>query len=177
MISVWVSVIWPIKNFPSFSLATFLIAGNAFALWLGIDPPEVFLFVFLPPLLLDSALTLDWFLFKKLSLQIFSLAFLVVVLGAALATPVLLYGLRLVHSGWLWQHAALFSAVVSATDAIAIGAVLHQAAGPTHLLALLEGESLLNDASALTIFELLRHVVVKIANEGDTAAEPFLQVR
>lgn len=33
--------------------------GNAFSIWLGIDP-ELFFFVFLPPLLLDSALSVDW---------------------------------------------------------------------------------------------------------------------
>ena len=39
--------------------------GNAFTLWLGIDPPEVFFYAFLPPLLLDSALSIDYFLFIK----------------------------------------------------------------------------------------------------------------
>jgi hypothetical protein len=39
--------------------------GNAFTLWLGIDPPEIFFYAFLPPLLLDSALSIDYFLFHK----------------------------------------------------------------------------------------------------------------
>ena len=39
--------------------------GNALTLWLGINPPELFFYAFLPPLLLDSALSLDYFLFKK----------------------------------------------------------------------------------------------------------------
>ena len=39
--------------------------GNAFTLWLGIDPPEIFFYAFLPPLLLDSALSIDFFLFRK----------------------------------------------------------------------------------------------------------------
>ena len=39
--------------------------GNAISLWLGMQPAEVFFYVFLPPLLLDSAVRVDYFLFKK----------------------------------------------------------------------------------------------------------------
>lgn len=39
--------------------------SNAITLWLGIKPADVFLYVFLPPLLLDSAVRTDFFTFKK----------------------------------------------------------------------------------------------------------------
>ena len=39
--------------------------GNAIAWWLGIQPYELFFYVFLPPLLLDAAVRIDIFLFKK----------------------------------------------------------------------------------------------------------------
>lgn len=39
--------------------------GNAISLWLGIQPPDLFFYAFLPPLLLDSALSIDYFLFHK----------------------------------------------------------------------------------------------------------------
>ena len=39
--------------------------GNSIAWWLGIRPYELFLYVFLPPLLLDAAVRIDWFLFKR----------------------------------------------------------------------------------------------------------------
>ena len=45
---------WPVCRF-----------GNAISLWLGMQPAEVFFYVFLPPLLLDSAVRVDYFLFKK----------------------------------------------------------------------------------------------------------------
>lgn len=51
--------------------------GNAFSIWLGVNPPSLFFYAFLPPLLLDSALSLDYFLFKKVMLQILAFAFLV----------------------------------------------------------------------------------------------------
>ena len=41
--------------------------GNAISLWLGIQPPDLFFYAFLPPLLVDAALRLDWFLFSKAS--------------------------------------------------------------------------------------------------------------
>lgn len=41
--------------------------GNAVTLWLGISPPELFFYAFLPPLLVSSALQLDFFIFKKVS--------------------------------------------------------------------------------------------------------------
>jgi hypothetical protein len=34
--------------------------SNASALWLGLDPPDIFFYVLLPPLLLDAAVRLDW---------------------------------------------------------------------------------------------------------------------
>ena len=39
--------------------------GNSIAWWLGIQPYELFLYIFLPPLLLDAAVRIDFFLFKK----------------------------------------------------------------------------------------------------------------
>jgi hypothetical protein len=39
--------------------------SNALTVWLGMRPTFLFFEAFLPPLLLDSALRLDFFLFKK----------------------------------------------------------------------------------------------------------------
>jgi NhaP-type Na+/H+ or K+/H+ antiporter len=39
--------------------------GNSIAIWLGINPWQLFFYVFLPPLLLDAAVRIDWYLFKK----------------------------------------------------------------------------------------------------------------
>ena len=39
--------------------------GNAIALWLGIRPADVFVFVFLPPLLLYDAARSDFFMLRK----------------------------------------------------------------------------------------------------------------
>ena len=39
--------------------------GNGTTLWLNIQPYELFFYIFLPPLLLDAALKIDWYVFKK----------------------------------------------------------------------------------------------------------------
>ena len=41
--------------------------GNSLALWLGISPAELFLYVFLPPMLLDSAVRIDFYIFRKVN--------------------------------------------------------------------------------------------------------------
>ena len=74
--------------------------GNAFTLFLGVDPPGLLLYGFLPPLLLDAALGLDWFNFRKVAHHVVSYAILIVLATAAGLTPLLLYGLRLADQGW-----------------------------------------------------------------------------
>lgn len=39
--------------------------GNSVAIWLGIQPYELFFYIFLPPLLFDAAIRIDYFLFKQ----------------------------------------------------------------------------------------------------------------
>lgn len=39
--------------------------SNASALWLNMEPPDLFVYVFLPPLLLQSAMFMDLFLLRK----------------------------------------------------------------------------------------------------------------
>lgn len=44
--------------------------SNAIAHWLGMTPADLFLYIFLPPLLLDSSVRTDYFVFKKVGLTI-----------------------------------------------------------------------------------------------------------
>ena len=39
--------------------------GNSVALFLGVEPADIFLYVFLPPLLFEAAVRIDYFIFKK----------------------------------------------------------------------------------------------------------------
>ncbi|BDA42347.1 probable Na(+)/H(+) antiporter NhaH at N-terminal half [Coccomyxa sp. Obi] len=128
--------------------------GNSIAWWLGIEPYELFLYVFLPPLLLDAAVRIDFFLFKKAWVKILTLAFLVVIGSCGLLIPIMLYMLDLRSDGWTWQYVALFGSMCASTDAVAIVATMKTSGGPKSLRLLLEGESLLNDASSITLFTI-----------------------
>lgn len=41
--------------------------SNASAMWMGMNPPDIFLYIFLPPLLLDSASRIEFFMFRKVN--------------------------------------------------------------------------------------------------------------
>ncbi|CAL5219904.1 g1831 [Coccomyxa viridis] len=135
--------------------------GNSIAWWLGIEPYELFLYVFLPPLLLDAAVRIDFFLFKRAWVKILTLAFLVVGGSCGLLIPIMLYVLDLRSEGWTWQYCALFGSMVASTDAVAIVSTMKASGGPMSLRLLLEGESLLNDASSITLFTIFLSEVME----------------
>jgi monovalent cation:H+ antiporter, CPA1 family len=53
-----------------------------------------------------------------------------------------------------WKHALVFGAIISATDPIAVVAIFKNLGVPKRLSVLLEGESLLNDGTAIVFFTL-----------------------
>ncbi|KAI8472713.1 MAG: Sodium/hydrogen exchanger family-domain-containing protein [Monoraphidium minutum] len=150
--------------------------SNSLNIWLGIAPWQLFFYVFLPPLLLDAAVRIDWYMFRKVMVQVVTMAFLVVGAGCALMVPIMLYLLRLKDSGWNWLHACMFGAIVASTDAVAIVSIMKTSGGPKRLRIILEGESLLNDASGLTLFEVFFHQVMIYASNPDEAKEPVAKV-
>ena len=74
--------------------------GNAFTLFLGIEPPELLLYGFLPPLLLATALSLDWFVFIRIVNRTSLYGFGLVVLSIIISLPLMLYGIGLEAIGW-----------------------------------------------------------------------------
>lgn len=44
---------------------THVSRSNASSLWLGMRPADIFVFVFLPPFLVDLAVRIDYFMLKK----------------------------------------------------------------------------------------------------------------
>ena len=134
--------------------------GNSISWFLSIVPYELFFYIFLPPLLLDAGARIDYFLFKRALLQVLTAAFLVVGFTTAAMIPLLLYVLRLSERGWGWQHVALLGSMLASTDAVAIINVMKERGGPRRLRVLLEGESLLNDASSFTLFSIFLSYVL-----------------
>jgi CPA1 family monovalent cation:H+ antiporter len=112
--------------------------------------------VFLPGLLFEAAYYLDFRQFWRNRLAISALALPGVVAAIALTalilTPVA-NTLQLVQ-GFTWKHALVFGAIISATDPIAVVAIFRNLGVPKRLSVLLEGESLLNDGTAIVFFML-----------------------
>lgn len=129
-----------------------LIGGGALAFVPGIPTiqldPELVLVIFLPPLLMDGAWFTAFAPFRRHLGGIVSLA-----VGAVLfTTAVVAFVTKLVVPDLPWAACAALGAIVSPPDAVSARAVLQRVTLPRRLMTLLEGESLLNDATGLVLF-------------------------
>ncbi len=114
---------------------------------------DLVFFVFLPVLIFESAFTIDSKLLLKNLAPILILAIPIMLLSTAI-TAVLVY-LGIDHpTGFPWIAALLTGALLSATDPVAVVALLKQGGTPKRLATLIEGESLFNDATAIVVFSL-----------------------
>ncbi len=112
-----------------------------------IDSNIVF-YIFLPPLLFAAAYFTSWSEFKKNIRPISLLAFGLVITtmcGIAVVVKWLIPSLT-------WPMAFLFGAIVSPPDASAAATVTRKVGFPRRLQSILEGESLINDATALVCY-------------------------
>jgi len=129
-----------------------LLGGLVVGLIPGIPPleldPEIVFLVVLPPLLYVSAFLTPIRDFRANLKNISSLA---VGLVAASAAVVAAAAMVLVP-GMTWPLAVALGAIVSPPDAVAATAIAQRLAVPRRVVSILEGESLLNDATALTIY-------------------------
>ncbi|WP_426956598.1 Na+/H+ antiporter [Muricoccus radiodurans] len=112
--------------------------------------PELALAFFLPPLLQASAWRTDWHQFRFNIRAILLLAVGCVVF-TALCVAVMM---KLVLPELPWAAAIALGAVVAPPDAVAAASVLARLPIPRRLVTVLEGESLVNDASSLVLFRL-----------------------
>lgn len=143
--------------------------SNAMAIWIDVSPPDLLYYAFLPPLLVDGAMRLDWRIFRRVSVHVVLTAVVMVLLTALTLTPIVLYVMRFASRGWSWVHGALLASMLAATDAIAATAILKQGGGPERLVVLLEGEAMLNDASGITLFAAF----FKLFERHESPSEPF----
>jgi len=114
-----------------------------------LDPSLVFL-IFLPPLLYSAAWTTSWREFRHNLVLISLLAIGLVgftVWGVAEFSEHFITALD-------WKSGFLLGAVVATTDAIAATSIAHSIGLPRRIVDILEGESLLNDATGLLALEL-----------------------
>ena len=112
-----------------------------------LEPDLVFL-VFLPPLLFADAINSSWRDFRENWRPIFLLS---VGLVFATAGSVMIAAHFLLHIAW--GPAFVLGAVLGPTDTVAVSAILERFKIPRRMTAILRGESLVNDATALVLFE------------------------
>ncbi len=117
--------------------------------------PEIVFFVFLPPLLYEAAWSTSWHDFKKLKRSITLLATGLVLFTTTMVAVAAHY----IIPGFSWPLAFLLGAIISPPDAVAATSVTKGLNVPKRVLTILEGESLLNDASGLIAF---RYAVIAV---------------
>jgi len=111
--------------------------------------PELALALFIAPVLLDSAYDTS-----LRDLQRYRLSLLLLALGAVVFTAVVVAFVGWKMAGLPIAAAIALGAIVAPPDAVAASAVLNQFKVPHRLTAILQGESLLNDATALLIYRI-----------------------
>ncbi|WP_433323813.1 Na+/H+ antiporter [Spirillospora sp. CA-294931] len=111
---------------------------------------ELVLMGFLPPLIYNAAFFTAPREARADAVPIVTLAF-----GLTAVTTFAVAGtVHLIMPGLGWPAAIAFGAAVAPTDAVAATGVLQRVGAPRRLVTILEGESLINDGVALTIFGL-----------------------
>lgn len=110
--------------------------------------PELALALFLPPLLQVSAYRTDWPAFRSNLRPILLLAVGAVFFSAAAVALVA----KLMVPGLPWWAAVALGAIVAPPDAVAASSVLKKFKLPKRIVVVLEGESLINDASSLVLY-------------------------
>src|SRR5262245_26871963 len=134
---------------------------------LVLDPTVVFS-LFLPPILFAAAYFTSWRDFKQNRRPIFLLAF-----GLVLFTMTLVaVAIRAVGLNVPWPVAFLLGAIVSPPDASAATAIIKKLGVPRRLVTIIEGESLVNDATALVAY---RFALTAIATGSFSLGQAVLQ--
>jgi len=155
----------------------FLALGGAVLAFLPGAPkfsidPGVALALFVAPVLLDAAYDTSPRDLRDNWVAVASLA----VVSVLLTTFVVAVVARALVPAMPWAAAIALGAIVSPPDAAAATAVLRQLRPPHRILTILEGESLLNDASALLIYRLAVGAVAMNAFSIGTLAPTLLLV-
>src|SRR6202022_3351090 len=111
-----------------------------------LEPDMVFLFL-LPPLLYPAALFTSWRDFRANLSPILLLA-----IGLVLLTTAFVAVVAHALTGLPWAAAFVLGAIISPTDAVAATAITSRLRVPRKIVTVLDGESLVNDATALVAY-------------------------
>jgi len=130
------------------------VFGDSYTMWTGIDP-HLLLFTLLPALLAGDAMTIDTSVAKKVYLQCLWLAGPGVLVGGFGAAFFLW-----VYLGWDFWLCLCAGAILCATDPVAVVALLKELGASPMLTVQIQGESLLNDGTAIVLY-LISYAIVR----------------
>ncbi|XP_077865611.1 sperm-specific sodium:proton exchanger-like [Saccoglossus kowalevskii] len=119
--------------------------------------PHLILHVFLPVLIFESAFAMDVHTFMKSSVQICILALFGLMVASVLTAVLAMY---VFSYEWEFSTAMMFGSIMSATDPVAVVALLKDLGASKQLGTLIEGESLLNDGCSIVIFEVFKRMSI-----------------
>jgi CPA1 family monovalent cation:H+ antiporter len=139
---------------------------------------ELLFTVFLPGLLFEAAFHMQFAEFWRNRAAITALAVPGVVAAIALTAIILTPVINRFHfeAGFTWQHALVFGALIAATDPVAVVALFKSVGAPNRLTLLLEGESLLNDGTAIVFFSVVLGLLAGNGASARTLAIDFVRI-
>ena len=141
--------------------------GNSLDIWVRIGP-HTMLSCFLPALVFESAFSLEWHTFRRCASQVLWLAGPGVLMGTFLMGALLKVTLPY---EWGWGASLMLGSILSATDPVAVVALLKEVGASKRLGHIIEGESLVNDGTAIVVFSLLNEIAKGVTK---TPLEIFL---
>jgi monovalent cation:H+ antiporter, CPA1 family len=159
-------------------VAAGLVLGTAHAF----EPPrltkDLLYAVFLPGLLFEAAFHLEFRRFWQNKIAIHALAVPGVVAAIGLTAVILAPTANALHfvEGFTLWHGLVFASLIAATDPIAVVALFKSLGAPKRLNVLVEGESLLNDGTAVVFFTLILGIVSGGQLSAGAAALDFVKV-
>jgi CPA1 family monovalent cation:H+ antiporter len=150
-------------------------AGSAISFVPGLPTvaldPDLVLLLLLPPLLYSSGVGMSWPGFRSELTSILLLAVGCVLFTASAVAAVVHFAL-----GLSWPAGFVLGAIVSPPDAVAPMAIARRLGLPHRLALIIEGESLVNDATALVVFSIALGAVATGSFSFADAALRFIAV-
>jgi CPA1 family monovalent cation:H+ antiporter len=159
-----------------------VLTGLALGILNLFTPPhltkELLFSVFLPGLLFEAAFHIEFREFWRNRLAIAALAVPGVAAAVALTTVILTPVVTTLHleQDFTWRYALVFGALIAATDPLAVVAVFRGLGAPRRLSVLLDGESLLNDGTAIVFFTLSLSLVIGSSVTTGQLATDFFKI-
>ena len=119
--------------------------------------PHLIYYIFLPVLIFGSSFNSHFHVVKQQLLSAILMAGPGVFISAA---TIAICGIYIFPYQWSWVVGLLFGSILSATDPVAVVAILEDSGASESLASLIDAESLLNDGSAFVMFLIFFDIVV-----------------